>query len=308
MSKIRRALCAVTMVLAAAIAMMAAPVCAAAQDCRPELRADISESPMGNVPIVSVRVNGLPADLLFDTGAERTILTPAAASRLRIVAHYEYARHMRSIGTAVSGGTAKLSNFVVGGMTTRGFRVLVGSVSLPTVDGRPLDGLLGADFFDDFDVDIDLANRRVLLYAPQSCPSEAPAWNEPYTTIAANRSLHDRLFFPVALDGHRLAALIDTGAQLTALDASSAAAMGVTGAELARDPVATLRGAAAEIVKSHAHRFMRLDIAGQVVRDPLMMVAPLGLQDADLVLGADFLRAHRVWLSYASHLVFLGRP
>lgn len=296
------------MLLTAAIAMVAAPVRAAAQDCRPERRAEIAESPMGNVPVVTVRVDGRPADLLFDTGAERTILTPAAASRLGIVAHYEYARHMRSIGTAVSGGTAKLANFVVGGMTTRGFRVLVGSVSLPVVDGRPLDGLLGADFFDDFDVDIDLANRRVLLYAPQSCPSEAPAWGEPYTTIAANRSLHDRLFFPVALDGHRLAALIDTGAQLTALDASSAAAMGVTGAELAHDPVTTLRGAAAEIVKSHAHRFMRLDIAGQVVRDPVIMVAPLGLQDADLVLGADFLRGHRVWLSYASHRVFLGGP
>jgi predicted aspartyl protease len=296
------------MALAAVIATVAGPVRAAAQDCRPERRADIAENPMGNVPIVTVRVNGSPADLLFDTGAERTILTPAAASRLGIAAHYEYARHMRSIGTAVSGGTAKLSKFVVGGMTTRGFRVLVGPVSLPTVDGRPLDGLLGADFFDDFDVDIDLANRRVLLYAPQSCPSEAPAWGEPYTTVAANRSLHDRLFFPVTLDGYRLAALIDTGAQLSALDASSAAALGVTGADLARDPVTTLRGAAAEIVKSHAHRFMRLDIAGQVVRDPVIMVAPLGLQDADLVLGADFLRSHRVWLSYASHLIFLGRP
>ncbi len=296
------------MALGAVIATVAGPVCAAAQDCRPERRADIAENPMGNVPIVTVRVNGSPADLLFDTGAERTILTPAAASRLGIVAHYEYARHMRSIGTAVSGGTAKLSKFVVGGMTTRGFRVLVGAVSLPTVDGRPLDGLLGADFFDDFDVDIDLGNRRVLLYAPQSCPSEAPAWGEPYTTVAANCSLHDRLFFPVTLDGYRLAALIDTGAQLTALDASSAAALGVTGADLARDPVTTLRGAAAEIVKSHAHRFMQLDIAGQVVRDPVIMVAPLGLQDADLVLGADFLRSHRVWLSYASHLIFLGRP
>jgi predicted aspartyl protease len=305
---IKRALCALAVALAAMIATGAWPVRAAAQDCRPERRAEIAESPMGNVPIVTVRVNGLPADLLFDTGAERTILTAAAATRLGIVAHYEYARHMRSIGSAVAGGSAKLRAFDIGGMTTRGFRVLVGSVSLPIVDGRPLDGLLGADFFDDFDVDIDLANRRVLLYAPQSCPTDAPAWGEPYTTIAANRSLHDRLFFPVALDGHRLAALIDTGAQLTALDASSAAALGVTGAELARDPVTTLRGAAAETVKSHAHRFTRLDISGQVVRDPVIMVAPLGLQDADLVLGADFLRAHRVWLSYASHLIFLGRP
>jgi hypothetical protein len=26
------------------------------------------------------------------------------------------------------------------------------------------------------------------------------------------------------------------------------------------------------------------------------------------VLGADFLRSRRVWLSYRSHLIFVGRP
>ena len=72
--------------------------------------------------------------------------------------------------------------------------------------------------------------------------------------------------------------------------------------------MATLRGAAAEIVKSPAHRFGRLDIDGEVVRDPVIVVTQLGLQDADLVLGANFLRGHRVWLSYASHLVFVEPP
>ena len=129
----------------------------------------------------------------------------------------------------------------------------------------------------------------------------------PYDTIEANRSLHDRLFFPVRLDGHQLAALIDTGAQLTTLDANSAAALGVSGTTLAHDPVTTLRGAAAEMVKSRAHRFAELQIDGQSLRDQTIMVAKLGLQDADLVLGADFLRWQRVWLSYRSHRIFLER-
>ncbi len=49
------------MALAAVIATGACPVRAAAQDCRPERRAEFADSPMGNVPIVTVRVNGLPA-------------------------------------------------------------------------------------------------------------------------------------------------------------------------------------------------------------------------------------------------------
>jgi predicted aspartyl protease len=262
---------------------------------------------MGNVPIVAVRINGGTADFLFDTGAERTIMTAAAAKRLGVDAHYEYARQMRSLGGAVSGGDAILRSFGPGGMTLGGFRILVGAVSLPSVDGKPTDGLLGADFLGDYEVDLDLARRRIILFLPPPCPITAPAWNGPYTTIRANRSLHDRLFFPVRLDDHPLTALIDTGAQLTTLDADSATVVGVTGTALARDPVTTLRGAAAEAVKSRAHRFSELQIDGETLRDQTIMVTRLGLQDADLVLGADFLHWQRVWLSYASHQIFLER-
>ena len=289
-----------------AVAVYPAP--ASAQLCRVGRHVDLPVTPLGNVPVVAVSINGLPANFLFDTGAERTVLTAAAAKRLGVVPHFEYARRMRSIGGAVAGGDARLQSVALGGMTIPDVRVLVGPVSLPPVEGKAIDGLLGADFLADFEVDLDLSQRRVLLYQPPPCPITGPAWSEPYTTIRANRSLHDRLFFPVSLDGHRFAALIDTGAQLTALDTGSAAALGVTGQTMARDPVATLRGAAAEIIRSRVHRFSRLEIDGEVIRDPVIVVAGLGLQDADLVIGANFLRLHRVWLSYASHLIFISRP
>jgi predicted aspartyl protease len=278
-----------------------------AEGCWPMPKAEFTVTPMGNVPVVTVRINGGKAEFLFDTGAERTIISAAAAKRLGVDAHYEYARQMRSLGGPVAGGDAILRRFDPGGLALADFRILVGPVNLPSIQGRPIDGLLGADFLDDYELDLDLAHRSIILFAPPPCPITAPAWNRPYTTIRANRSLHDRLFFPVQLDGHRLAALIDTGAQLTTLDAESAAVLGVTGSELARDPVTTLRGAAAEAVNSRAHRFSELEIDGESLRDQTIMVARLGLQDADLVLGADFLRWQRIWLSYASHQIFIQR-
>jgi predicted aspartyl protease len=280
---------------------------APAQDCRPAPKAELAVTPMGNIPIVTVRINGGAADFLFDTGAERTIISAAAAKRLRVAAHYEYARPMRSLGGAVSGGDARLRSFELGGMTVSDFTILVGPVSLPSVDGKPIEGLLGADFLGDYEIDLDLARRRITLFTPPPCPVGAPAWSSAYATIAANRSLHERLFFPVRLDGRPLAALIDTGAQLTTLDADWAAALGVTGPTLARDPVTTLRGATAKPVTSRAHRFAELQIDGEMLRDQTIMVTRLGLQDADLVLGADFLRWQRVWLSYSSHRIFLER-
>jgi len=289
------------------LAIAAGAAGAAAQDCRPARQAELAVTLMGNVPIVTVRINGGAAAFLFDTGAERTILTASAAKRLGVEPHFEYARRMRSLGGAVASGDAMLRSLDLGGMALRDVRVLVGSVSLPMAAGKPLDGLLGADFLGSFEVDLDLARRRVILYEPPPCPIGAPVWSAPYATVKANRSLHDRLFFTVSLDGHALAALIDTGAQLTVLDSDSAAALGVTGTALARDPIANLRGAAAEMVKSRAHRFAQLEIDGEALRDQVIVVTRLGLQDADLVLGSDFLRWQRVWLSYKSHLIFLER-
>ncbi len=293
--------------LVVVLASVAGASSALAQTCRPMRRTEFPVHALGNIPIVTVRINGGAAEFLFDTGAERSIITAAAAARLGVDVHYEYARQMRSLGTAVSGGDAWLRSFDPGGIALTNFKILVGPVSLPLVEGKPIDGLLGADFLSDYEVDLDLAYRRIVLYSPPHCAIAVPAWSSTYAAIEANRSLHDRLFFPVRLDGHALAALIDTGAQLTTLDAESAAAVGVTAAVLARDPVTTLRGAAAEAVRSWAHRFTELQIDGELLRDQTIMVTRLGLQDADLVLGADFLRWQRVWISYATHRIFLER-
>jgi predicted aspartyl protease len=289
------------------VALLALDRAAVADDCRPQPRAELGVVLAGNIPLATVGINGAATTFLVDTGAERTILTAAAAKRLRIDSHYEYPRRMQSLHGAVSSGDARLRTVELGGMRLDDFRILVAQVTLPSLAGRSIDGLLGADFLSDYEVDLDLPRNRLTLYQKPSCAMTAPPWAQGFTRIAVNRSLHDRLFFPVSLDGRRLAALFDTGAQLTALDAESAAKLGIGAAVLARDPVAKLRGVASEVVVSRAHRFGRLEIGGESVRDPTIVVTRLGLQDADLMLGADFLRNRRIWLSYAWHQIFLGR-
>jgi predicted aspartyl protease len=299
---------AIARLLALAFAALAGFAAAtAAQECRAIRLVELPVTPMGRVPVVSLRVNGTPVQFLFDTGAERTIISAATAQRMGIVAHFEYPRRMRSLGSAMASGDARLASLGSGGLAMTNFRVLVGPVALPAVGGKPLDGLLGADFLTSFEIDLDLERRRITLYEPPPCPITAPDWRVPFETIEANRSLHDRLFFPVSLDGHAFAALIDTGAQLSAVDAEAAAAAGVGPNALARDPVTTLRGAAAETVNSRAHRFAQLQIDDETLRDQMMVVTRLGLQDADIVLGADFLHWQRVWLSYRSHRIFVER-
>jgi predicted aspartyl protease len=108
----------------------------------------------------------------------------------------------------------------------------------------------------------------------------------------------------VQLDGRRISALFDTGAQFSVLSTRSALALGVNEALLARDPPVTVRGADGEQLIAHAHRFTRLEV-GEIIRNAEMDVTEISLNEADLVLGIDFLAPRRVWISYGSQLLFL---
>jgi predicted aspartyl protease len=171
----------------------------------------------------------------------------------------------------------------------------------------PLDGVLGADTPSSFDIDLDLPGRRMTLYQGQSCAAASPAWAQPYVRIAAGRSPSNRLYFPVQLDGRRISALFDTGAQFSVLSTRTALALGVSEAVLAGDPAVTMRGADGEQLSAHAHRFFRLEVDGEVIRNAEIDVTEISLNDAEFVLGIDFLGSRRVWISYGSQQLFLIR-
>jgi hypothetical protein len=111
----------------------------------------------------------------------------------------------------------------------------------------------------------------------------------------------------VQLDGRRISALFDRGAQFSVLSTRIALAPGVNEAVLARDPPVTVRGADGEQLSAHAHRFFRLEVDGEVIRNAEIDVTEISLNEADLVLGIDFIGSRRVWISYGSQQLFLMR-
>ena len=276
--------------------------------CRAVRLGETTVATLRNAPIVTLFANGTPVTLLLDTGAETTVLTPTAAGRVgaqRPVV--EFQRQLRSLGGSLDTSEVELRSFTVGGVAIPWRRVRVAPVNVPAVFAGPLDGVVGADTLSSFDVDLDLPHYRMILYQRQACPDTKPAWAEPYTRITAGRSKGDHLFFPVQLDGRMIDAFVDTGAQLTVLSTRVAQALGVSVAALARDRPMTTRGAASEQLSAHLHRFSQLEIGGEILRNPEVIVADVRLSDADLVLGIDFLRSRRIWLSYASQQIFLSR-
>ena len=280
----------------------------AAPACGPHKIADIAVATVGRVPVITVTGNGLPLSLILDTGAARTVITPTAAERIKAQPpRIAFQRQMRGIAGSLSSNEVELRSFALGSTPIAWRRLTVAPVTIKAIAGIPFDGLLGADVLSDFDIDLDLPQHRMTLYEKQSCPNAAPAWSSPFAEIATGRSLDDHLFFPVRLDDREVSAFIDTGAETSTLSTRKALAFGVTEAALARDPSVALQGAAAGRLTSRRHRFARLQIGSELVRDPELAVVDFNLRDADIILGIDVISAQRFWLSYGSLKLFIMR-
>lgn len=66
-------------------------------------------------------------------------------------------------------------------------------------------------------------------------------------------------------------------------------------------------GPATSGVLQHVHRFKTLEIGSDLIRDPLIAVVDLPQQDIEMVLGGNYLAQRRLWLSYATHRVFVAQ-
>jgi predicted aspartyl protease len=278
-----------------------------ADECAPRLRSVLNVSPNG-VPLVTLMVNGTATHLLLDTGAEQTTLTDVAARRLGLLTDFDHTQTMRGVGGNVSAGVVQPDLVTGGGRKLPGLTFAVVSVTLPPVGEQEVDGLLGADMLGNYELDIDLGHHLIKLYDPSTCPVPTLPWRRTYDEVEGQYSRHKHLAFPITLDGHKLTAFIDTGAQISLIDAGATSKLGVTEAALAADDALLMQGVSAQVVTAREHRFGRLGIADSVLLSPMVGVTPLRLDDADLLMGTDVLMRQRIWLSYASRRIFVARP
>jgi predicted aspartyl protease len=275
--------------------------------CLLKRRAEIPVETHGDMLFVRATIRGTPVMLLVDTGAERTLLTEAAVERLHLPRDYQHATRTFGIGSPTATWDAKLPDgMILGDTHFPAESVTVGRFNIMHVAGEAADGLLGADVLLAFDVDIDAANSRLTLYHPRrACPEAGPPWAEPYIKLAGVVTRQDRLLLPFELDGVTGMAVLDTGAQLSSISIRMAQRLGVAEEMLAVDRIVMAHGAAPDQVAVRIHRFRELRIGPAVMHWPMLPVVPMTDGMGDALVGVDFLRGRRVWISFATNRMFV---
>lgn len=276
--------------------------------CKLVWRADMPVTTRGGLILAATQFDGHPATMVLDTGAERTTLTDSAVTRMQLRRDLHHATNTFGIGGASAAYEADVDSFAVGAFRLPVDKVAVGTFSLPTVGGIQPDGLLGADILLAFDLDINLPAERLTIYRARTCADSRPPWTVPYASVAGVAMWRDRLIVPLTLNGAEGRAILDTGAQRTVITPEFAARAGVTPAMLAADPTGIMVGASREDARSRLHRFDTLRIGTDVAHGVRLPVARLPNAQEDALIGEDFLRGRRIWLSAASHQIFFTEP
>ena len=260
-----------------------------------------------NLLFIQASIDGEPVTLLVDSGAERTLLTEAAVERLRLPRDMHHATRTYGIGSPTATWDAKLPNGIVLGATRFPVdTVTVGRFSMDQGAATGVDGLLGADILLAFDIDLDLPAHLVTFYrARRECPDALPPWQGPYIAISGVATRRDRLVLPFRLDGVSGTAVLDTGAQVSSISGTMAQRMGLGAADMASDRTVMAHGASPDQVPVHIHRFRELSVGPAVMQAPVLPVVPMVGGMGDGLIGADFLRGRRVWLSFSTHRIFV---
>jgi len=273
-------------------------------------------------PEIDGSINSTPVRLLVDTGAYQTSLY-----RSRIEALDLPLRHLNAYAAGVGGEAAQygvlLQELSIGAIHggRRMFKVLDDGERKSRVSG-----LAGADFLFQQDLEISYASRHISFFHPLNCDDAFLAyWNPdasvvPFGPMATTES---RPWFFVEVNGQKLRAMIDTGAWRTVIDQAAAARVGVTESSPGVIKVpGKVTGVGKHELDSWSASFDSVIIGAETIRHSRIIVADLYasiMQDSpsarqvaaidrqpEIVLGADFLKSHRVLFAMAQRRIYLS--
>jgi len=113
----------------------------------------------GSPVLVSARINGVgPVTLVFDTGADRTLISPFALSRLGISIEPATRVQIRGVTGTAQGDAIWVESVEVGDAKVGPLLIVVHDSGL-----KGAEGLLGRDFLGHFNITIDPREQKVTL-------------------------------------------------------------------------------------------------------------------------------------------------
>jgi predicted aspartyl protease len=254
--------------------------------------------------VIDGAVNRQRVAVMLDTGAMRTAILRPVAARLGLkIDPLKGVRIVGLTGDSVA-ETAHVAELTIAGSTRGGWQMIVaGERDL----GDGIGVILGEDFFQNVDVEFDLANRAIRLFQPRNCDGAPLAY---WTTerahevaIEAVNSTRARIVIPVKVNGRPIVALLDTGAPRSILHRHVAGRLGVRPNTPGVVAVGTFGGVTKETSDLWIGPFESFEIGDEAIKETSIPFGDIGAE-YQMLLGLDFLLAHRLLISHSQRKIY----
>ena len=245
---------------------------------------------------VPMKVEDQEQNMLIDTGGVFSMLADAAAARLNLRPQMIWGASLTMLG----GKT--LDHYVVAhSMEIAGARVRDRKFVLIPNDFLPpgVDGILGPDILQVFDVDFDFAASKVGLFSRDHCEGKVVYWtHDPHAQIPFKLDEGRHIKIDLQLDGQEVPAILDTGSSRSLMSLDTAVDL------FKIDP--------AVLSKNHNHYpFKMLTLEGVTVNNPDIILVPNdksqvmgGYRQTNLILGMGILRQLHLYIAYKEHTIY----
>jgi predicted aspartyl protease len=252
-------------------------------------------------------INGTPALMLADTGASHTALTRTGTEKRGLAL-----RMTREESVGIGGFsrlyTTRVDQFAAGpAKNGKGWMPVLGD----TGNTPSFDALVGAPFLLQTDLEFALADKQLRFFRPSNCDDKSflAYWDPNAIEIPFeyHRDSSPNPHFTIEVNGKRLDAIIDSGAAVTTIDSQAAKRAG-----LKLDAPGVVRlGDLTGIGDMHIAHWStivdRISIGPETIRNAEIGVMETdGQLDVDVLLGADFLRAHRVLFAMSQKKLYVS--
>jgi predicted aspartyl protease len=284
------------------------PAPAGGPDCKVVLQARLPISESHGRFVVPVSLDDMTLPMMVDTGAQRAALSPQAADRLNLATDASRTFSADDIGGRSPGAHPRIVNVVrFGPVVWPRYAMQPVNILRPEQQGDPgaPAGVIGADMLSAYDVEFDFPGRSMALYSVSGCSGDFVPWPGRHDILAAGPAPADLMVIPVTINGRRIKALLDTGSNTSSLSLDVARLSGVTPDALKQDPPSSYVSSRGALVGAHRHRFVSFAVGAATYRNPELSVQDVNFSVFDMLLGMDYLRGRRLWLSYGTHQVFI---
>ena len=273
---------------------------------------------IGNLPLhfvgktglaaVQGSINEAPATLLVSTGMMNTTLTDAAVQRFDLNTHLS-TRRTQGLRSGTNLATVQLREFGIGPTHIERTTVDVRGDFHPPAE---IDAYVAADFLFQADIEFAYGEKTLRFFRPVDCDKDSylAYWSQDAAVlpVTSNFGRNKNGIFTVELNGIKLDAIIDTGMNRSVVFDRGAVKAGV-GADHPSNRPYNFRGDNEGLVPQRRAVFDTFSIGNETIRDAEFVIARdpnvIGFRP-DVLLGADFLRTHRVLFATSQRQVYVS--